>query len=483
MFRHTKIIATIGPACDSRECIERLMKAGADLFRLNFSHGDRENKALIVTHIRELAQKHQIPVAILGDLQGPKIRTGHMQNGLVKLKTGDTVILTSEDIEGDASRIPVLYPGLASEVARGDRILLDDGLLELEVLDTAPTAVRCLILTGGTLKNRKGVNLPGATLSVPSLTDKDRGDVSFAVDQGFDYLALSFVRQATDVQQLKTLLHSKNSTIPVVAKIEKPQAVEDFDAILDESDAIMVARGDLGVEISPERVPLIQKHIIRRCHEMGKPVITATQMLESMIYNPRPTRAETSDVANAILDGTDAVMLSGETATGKYPVEAVTLMDRVARSVESDALLKQQLFYSFPKLQGSPRRLSDAIGEAACRTAMHVEAEAILAFTQTGSTAAMVSRFRPEIPIYAVTPSREVRRRMALYSGVQSIRVDFAGDTESQIHSVEEAVLAAGVLQKGDIVIITMGSPVAAYGTTNLMKVHQLGTGKYYEIN
>lgn len=483
MFRHTKIIATIGPACDSRECIERLMMAGTDLFRLNFSHGDQEHKALIVKRIRELGKLHQKPVAILGDLQGPKIRTGRMQNGVVKLETGATVVLTSDDIEGDSSRIPVTYPGLSAEVVVGNRILLDDGLLELEVLDTAPTAVRCRVLTGGSLKDRKGVNLPGAALSVPSLTDKDRDDVSFAVSQGLDYLALSFVRRAADVQQLKALLQAQNSSIPVIAKIEKPQAVDDFEAILEESDAIMVARGDLGVEMSPERVPLIQKHIIRRCHETGKPVITATQMLESMIYNPRPTRAETSDVANAILDGTDAVMLSGETATGSYPVEAVALMDRVARSVESDAQLKQQLFYSFPTLQGNPRRLSDAIGEAACRTAVHVGAVAILAFTQTGSTAAMVSRFRPEIPIYAVTPSREVRRRMALYSGVQSIRVDFAGDTESQIHSVEEAVLAAGVLQKGDLVIITMGSPVAAYGTTNLMKVHQLGTGKFYEIN
>jgi pyruvate kinase len=483
MFRHTKIIATIGPACDSRECIERLMKAGTDLFRLNFSHGDQEHKALIVQRIRALAKQHQIPVAILGDLQGPKIRTGRMQNGMVTLETGATVVLTSDNVEGDAMRIPVAYPKLSAEVTRGDRILLDDGLLELEVLDTAPTVVRCRVLTGGTLKDRKGVNLPGAELSVPSLTDKDCDDVTFAVAQEFDYLALSFVRQAADVQNLKTLLQAKNSTIPVIAKIEKPQAVEDFEAILEASDAIMVARGDLGVEISPERVPLIQKHIIRRCHEAGKPVITATQMLESMIYNPRPTRAETSDVANAILDGTDAVMLSGETATGSYPVEAVALMDRVARSVESDAVLKQQLFYSFPTRQDEPRRLSDAIGEAACRTALHVRAVAILAFTQTGSTAAMVSRFRPEIPIYAVTPSREVRRRLALHSGVQSIQVDFAGDTEAQIHSLEEAVLAAGVLQKGDIVIITMGSPVAAFGTTNLMKVHQLGTGKFYEIN
>jgi pyruvate kinase len=483
MFRHTKIIATLGPACDSRESIERLMLAGANLFRLNFSHGDRQNKALQVQHIRDLATQHQVPLGILGDLQGPKIRTGKMRGGAVNLETGATVTLTSDLIEGDAARIPVNYASLSEEVAPGDRILLDDGLLELEVLVSEPPDVRCRILTGGVLKNRKGVNLPGAALSVPSLTDKDLEDADFAIRQGIDYLALSFVRRADDVRQLKTLLQEQNSAIPVIAKIEKPQAVENFDAILEEADAVMVARGDLGVEMPPERVPLIQKQIIRRCHDAGKPVITATQMLESMIHNPRPTRAETSDVANAILDGTDAVMLSGETATGSYPVEAVTLMDRVARSVESDTLLKQQLFYSFPALQEGPRKLSDAIGEAACRTAMNVGAAAILAFTQTGSTAAMVSRFRPEIPIYAVTPSRDVRRRLSLYAGVQSIRVDFTGDTESQIHSVEEAVLKAGVLKKGDIVIITMGSPVAAYGTTNLMKVHRLGTGEFYEIN
>jgi pyruvate kinase len=483
MFRHTKIIATIGPACDSREKIEQLMLAGADIFRLNFSHGDRQQKARIVEYIRELAGQHRIPVGILGDLQGPKIRTGRMQNGAIQLADDAVVTLTAADIVGDTEHIPVNYPGLADEVATGDRILLDDGLLEIEVLDTEGGAVRCRVLTGGILKDRKGVNIPGAALSVPSLTEKDLEDAAFAMEQGLDFLALSFVRSAADVQQLKSLLQSKNSTIPVIAKIEKPQAVENFDAILKEADAIMVARGDLGVEISPERVPLIQKRIIRRCHEAGKPVITATQMLESMIGNPRPTRAETSDVANAILDGTDAVMLSGETAAGRYPVEAVALMDRVARSVEADDLLKQRLFYSFPVPGEGPRKLSDAIGEAACRTAVLVEAAAILAFTQTGSTAAMVSRFRPEIPIYAVTPSREVRRRMSLYSGVKSIRVDFTGDTESQIHSVEEAVLEAGVLKKGDIVIITMGSPVAAYGTTNLMKVHRLGTGRFYEIN
>jgi len=483
MFRHTKIIATIGPSCDTRADIEQLMLAGADVFRLNFSHGEQEHKAHIVRSIRELAEFHQTPVAILGDLQGPKIRTGRMRNGAVTLEKSATTVLTARDIEGDAQHIPILYSHLAEDVMPGARILLDDGLLELQVLETNAGEVRCRVLTGGILKDRKGVNIPGAGLSVPALTDKDRDDILFALDQGFDFLALSFVRNAADLRQLKSLLQEHNSAMPVVAKIEKPQAVEDFEEILQEADAIMVARGDLGVEISPEQVPLIQKRIICRCHDAGKPVITATQMLESMVHNPRPTRAETSDVANAILDGTDAVMLSGETAAGRYPVQAVEMMVRVADSVERDPLSQQRLFNNFPPLQEGPRKLSDAIGEAACRTALHVGAAAILAFTQSGSTAATVSRFRPRIPIYAVTPSAEVRRRLSLYSGVRSILVDFTGDTESQIHSVEEAVLKDGALKKSDIVIITMGSPVAAFGSTNLMKVHRLGTGQFYEIN
>jgi pyruvate kinase len=482
MFRHTKIIATVGPACDSEQQLEALMQAGANLFRLNFSHGDQQHKATVIQRIRALARRHQCPVGILGDLQGPKIRTGRMRDGAVQLENGAGVTLTTEAITGDAERIPVAYADLPREVGIGDRILLDDGLLELEVIGVTDEEVRCRVITGGLLKDRKGVNLPGAALSVPSLTNKDREDALFAMAEGVDYLALSFVRRAADVQQLKELLQQHDSDLPVIAKIEKPQAVDDFAAILEAADGIMVARGDLGVEISPERVPLIQKRIIRLCQQTGKPVITATQMLESMIQNPRPTRAETSDVANAILDGTDAVMLSGETAVGRYPVGAVQLMDRVARSVESDPLQREQLFNVFPAMNG-PRHLADAIGEAACRTAAHIGAAAILAFTQTGSTAAMVSRFRPDMPIYAVTPSREVRRRLSLYSGVRSIRVDFAGDTESQIRSLEEAVLAAGVLRIGELVVITMGSPVAAHGTTNLMKVHRLGTGDFYEVN
>jgi len=317
---------------------------------------------------------------------------------------------------------------------------------------------------------------------LPAITEKDWEDALFCIRKGVDYLALSFVREAADIVKLKDFLNRHESDIPVLAKIEKPQAVANFQQILETADGIMLARGDLGVEMGPEQVPLIQKRIIRQCREAGKPVITATQMLESMVHHPRPTRAEASDVANAIIDGSDAVMLSAETAVGSYPVEAVAIMSRIALSVESEPSLDSSVFHFYPLPDSGKRLLSDAIGEAACRTAENIGAVAILAFTKSGATAALVSRYRPPMPIYAVTPSRDVRRRMTLYSGVRSIQVEFQGDTESQIRSMEKAVLEAGVLQRGDLVVITMGSPVVAKGTTNLMKAHRVGTGPYYEV-
>jgi len=356
-------------------------------------------------------------------------------------------------------------------VCPGDQILLDDGLMELEVLDVQDSDVRCRVRFGGLLKDRKGINLPGVNVSAPSLSAKDLEDLRFCIDQEIDYLALSFVRRASDVLELKTLLSQSGSTIKVISKIEKPEAVMNFDSILEASDGIMVARGDLGVEIRPEKVPLIQKEIISKCNQAGKPVITATQMLESMINNPRPTRAEASDVANAILDGTDAIMLSAETASGDFPVEAVSLMHRIALDVETDSSLRGK---HISTKGAQDIALAEAIGQSACQISQRVGAKAILAFTQTGNTAALVAKYRPAIPIYAVTPSRAVRRRLALYSGVQSLRVDIQGNTESQIEWVEKSVLDAGVLQKGDVVVITMGSPISEPGTTNLLKVHQL---------
>lgn len=481
-FRRNKIVATIGPVSSSREMLLALMEAGADVFRLNFSHGRHAELREVVSSIRELSRDRRRAVAILGDLQGPKIRTGLMRDGAITLVAGEKIVITTADILGGDGIISTSYEALPRDVKPGDRILLDDGLLDLQVETATGCEVHCRVVVGGVLKSRKGMNLPGVAVSVPALTEKDLVDLDFCLDQELDYLALSFVRCAADILQLKELISRRRTNIRVIAKIEKPEAVENFAAILEVADGIMVARGDLGVELSPEKVPLIQKHIIRQCNLAGKPVITATQMLESMIHSPRPTRAETSDVANAILDGTDAVMLSAETASGEYPCEAVAMMVKVAEDIDADPQLKEQVFHPL-STEGGYRRLPEAISQAACRVAESVGAAAILAFTQTGSTVALVAKHRPRVPIYAVTPTVAVRRRMALYAGVRSIRVDIEGDTEAQIRSVEEAVLAAGVLQRGDVVVITMGSPVSDPGTTNLLKIHRLGTGPFFEVH
>ncbi|MFO7577923.1 MAG: pyruvate kinase [Pelovirga sp.] len=482
MYRQTKIVATVGPACSERDQLESLLVAGVDVFRLNFSHGEPEQKKVWIDQIRELSVIHQKAVSILGDLQGPKIRTGLMRNGTQTLTTGQQVIVTTADVEGADGIISTNYQNLVGDVEAGDRILLDDGQLELEVLRTEGNRVHCEVRQGGVLKDRKGINLPGVKVSTPALTEKDFVDLDFAIEHHLDWVALSFVRTAEEVYQLKQYLFERNSPIRVIAKIEKPEAVDNFAEIVVATDGVMVARGDLGVELASERVPLIQKRIIRQCNQLGKPVITATQMLESMIGNPRPTRAETSDVANAILDGTDAVMLSGETAAGLYPVAAVEVMDRIARDVEADQNLSPWRT-SIATTTTLHQNIPDVIGQGACQVAEHVGAAAILAFTQTGSTATLVAKYRPSLPIYAVTPTQQVRRHLALYRGVRSLRVDIQGNTEAQIASVERAVLASGLLKTGDIVVVTMGCPVSAPGTTNLLKIHRLGTGNFYEVH
>ncbi len=473
MIRRIKIVATVGPSCSERIQLANLIKAGVDVFRLNFSHGELEQKGKWVTLIRELATELNKNIAILADLQGPKIRTGLMKNGGQQIESGQKVVITTADVLGADGVIPTTYAALPYDIAAGNQILLDDGKLELEVLRVEDELVHCLVKVGGILKDRKGINLPRVNVSSPAMTEKDFADLEFIVTQQIDWLALSFVRTADEVNRLKQLLAERKSTIKVIAKIEKPEAVDNFAAILEASDGIMVARGDLGVEVPSEQVPLIQKRIINACNQQGKPVITATQMLESMIDNPRPTRAETSDVANAILDGTDAVMLSGETAAGLYPIEAVRVMDRVARDVEGDPELKAlRQFYS--STAALPNGTSDVIGLAACNVAENIEAEAILAFTQTGNTAILAARHQPLLPIIAITPNPQVQRHLALYRGIDSMLVDIQGGTESQIASVETAVLKRGLFKPGDIVIITLGSPVAGSGTTNLLKIHQL---------
>ncbi len=470
MFRRTKIVSTLGPASEGVEQLKALIDAGVNVFRLNFSHGDHQNKLELIQRIRKVAEEKSCHIGILGDLQGPKIRTGLMKGGFMELVPGTEVVVTTSTVAGEGTTIPTIYKNLPTDVKPGDRILLDDGLMDLVVLGTEGQNVRCRVVTGGKLKDRKGINLPGVKVSAPALTDKDLDDLEFCIANKVDFIALSFVRKAADVQHLKDLLAARNFAPMIVSKIEKPEAVDAFDEILAVTDAVMVARGDLGVEISPEKVPLIQKMIIQKCNAAGKPVITATQMLESMISNPRPTRAEVSDVANAILDGTDAIMLSGETAAGKYPVAAVEVMDHVARDVENS----KQYLAGIIRNGGCRAKqcLTEAIGQGACQIAENVTAQAIFAFTQTGSTAALVSKYRPNLPIYAMTPNVSVMRRMALYSGVRAIYVENQETTEQQIVAVEKAALQADVVQSGDVTVITMGSPVVEAGSTNLLKVH-----------
>jgi pyruvate kinase len=471
----TKIVATLGPASSSPDMVARLMAAGVDIFRLNFSHGDNVQKQKLIRTIRQASEKAGRQIGILADLQGPKIRTGKMADDAMTLTKGQEVVITTEDVLGRDGVIPTVYRSLPSDVHPGSRILLDDGLMELKVVTIHGERVRCTVVVGGVLKNNKGINLPGVNVSAPSLTAKDLVDLEFALEANVDFVALSFVRTAEDVEQIKRIIYLRGKNTPVVAKIEKPEALHNFKKILQATDAVMVARGDLGVEIEAEKVPVFQKKIIQACNEAGKPVITATQMLESMVRNPRPTRAETSDVANAIVDGTDAVMLSAETASGDYPVEAVETMVRIARDVESAD------FWSTVDRSASTPSIAQAVAESACRAATSLGAKTIAVFTQSGSTAALISRFRPHIPIIAYTASPEIQRRLSIYWGVTATGIGIMADMHQQIMSVERNMLSSGY-RKGDIIVIIVGLPVEARGSTNLMKVHKLGTGEFYEI-
>ena len=470
--RKTKIVATLGPSSSRPEQIGRLVDAGVDVFRLNFSHGANDDKAKVIDIIRSIAGRKKKAVGILADLQGPKIRTGRMENGALPLRKGDSISITTDELKGRPGLISTIYKALPADVKPGSRILLDDGLIEFKVQSIEGNTVHCTVIHGGILKDLKGINLPGVDVSSPSLTVKDRIDLEFCLQKKVDYIALSFVRKAEDVEDIKRIIHERGLSIPVIAKIEKPEAIKNFSSILKVTDAVMVARGDLGVEINAEKVPLIQKNIIRACNEAGKPVITATQMLESMILHSRPTRAETSDVANAIIDGTDAVMLSGETASGGYPVEAVRTMVKIALDVEKSGLWST--LPNDPPKKG--RSVATAVAEAACHAAAAVNARAIVVFTQSGGTAALISKNRPQLPIIAFTPSEDIRRRLALYWGVRSLPVGAMSDSDQQIALVDETLLATGFGKKGDLVVITMGVPIGSRGSTNLMKVHTLGS-------
>lgn len=474
-MKRTKIIATIGPASSSPAIIARLIKAGMDAARLNFSHGERKDHRRRIHLIRQASLRAGKPIAIIQDLQGPKLRVGMMQNDGVTLKRGDRVIITAKKVLGTGSRISITYPRLTKDLTSGDTVLFDDGKLEARVVRRSGSDLQCKIVRGGLLKSHKGVNLPGARLTLPSLSRKDREDLLFGIEQGVDYIALSFVRTATDIDATRAFLRKAGANIPIIAKIEKPEAIDNLEEIVHAADGIMVARGDLGVEMSPEQVPLLQKLIIRACNDAEKPVITATQMLESMIENPQPTRAEASDVANAILDGTDCVMLSGETAVGKHPVHAVAVMARIAEQAET----------SLEPLP--PDRhiggMDESVAHAACRAAAEQRARSIVTFTQSGSTALLVSKHRPAADIIAPTPFERVARKVSLYWGVIPVILKSMKTTDAMIRGVEAIMLEKDLARKRDMIVITAGVPIGVAGSTNMMKLHRVGELKGLEAD
>jgi len=467
-MRKTKIVATLGPASKGQEMVLRLCKAGVNVFRLNFSHGTHEEHYEHIENIKNA----DVPAALMLDTQGPEVRTGLVE-GEVELIKGKELILTGEEILGTCERISVSYPNLAKEIEKGKIILLADGLIELRVLETKGKEIRCKILNGGKLTSRKGVNLPGTKLNLPPMTAKDEEDIKFGIAHEIDFIAASFIRKAEDVIAIRRVLEENYSQAQIISKIENQEGVNNIDEIIEVSDGIMVARGDMGVELPAEKVPVIQKQIIHSCNRAGKPVITATQMLESMINNPRPTRAEASDIANAILDGTDATMLSGETAMGKYPVESVETMARIARETENSLPYKINVFEG--QKEKMPSTVTDAVSYATCATANDLKASAIITSTRSGHTARMVSKYRPKSQIIAATPNHQVLRQLMLSWGVYPLFVEGTGDTDAIIDSSVKGALQAGLINSGDLVVITTGAPAGIQGTTNLMKVHTVG--------
>jgi pyruvate kinase len=478
-MRCTKIVCTIGPASNSEEMLEKLMQAGMNVARLNFSHGTHDEHAAVIKRIRRISARLGQAVAILQDLQGPKIRTGALEGGEpVRLVDGAEVTITTRPVLGNAHIISTTYQRLPQDVKPGDRILLDDGLMELRVLSTSETDVRAQVVHGGLLKEHKGINLPGVDVSEPALTKKDRDDLRFGVMHDVDYVALSFVRRPEDILDAKELIgqlldeqgdsDKREAGIPLIAKLEKPEAVARLDEILEVTDGVMVARGDLGVEMAPEKVPLIQKRIIAKCNELGLPVITATQMLESMITNPRPTRAEASDVANAILDGTDAVMLSAETATGAYPVEAVQMMARIALETEAEGSTARHAQCQYLTQE-------HAVSHAARALAEETSVQAIVVFTRSGTSARLISKDRPRTPILAFTPSLHVYRQLALWWGVWPHMIKMMGTTEELITTVDHRLQADQLIARGEHIVIMGGLPVASKARTNFVKLHCVG--------
>jgi pyruvate kinase len=470
-FGKTKIVCTLGPACNTPKLVSAMIKAGMDVARINFSHGTESEHVRTLRTIRQMAKKAGEPISIIQDLQGPKIRIGELKTPSIELKAGQKVTITTRNIVGDAQTLSTTYLHFAKDVRKGDRILLDDGKLELRVLSADKHDVRLTVLTGGVLTAHKGINLPGIAVSAPSLTDKDKEDLIFAFKHDFDYVALSFVRRAHDIAYLRDFIieHGpKGRRIPIIAKIEKGEAIANIDAILKETDAVMVARGDLGVELPAEEVPLLQKMIVRKCNEQGKPVIIATQMLESMVNSPTPTRAEASDVANAVLDGADAVMLSGETSIGKYPIQAIEVMDRIIRTTE-ETLMGKKAFD--PDWIPSTHEY-DPLSRSACILAEQLHASTIVALTHSGSTAAHVAKFRPTARIIAVTAREKIMRRLNLIWGIRGLIVpDLKKDTDATFKKIQAQLVREGYVEKGEMVVMLAGIPLFEGHPTNTIKV------------
>jgi pyruvate kinase len=474
-MRRAKIVATLGPASSDPETIQRLLAAGVDVARLNFSHGRLEDHAEVLDRLRASSRRLVKAVAVLQDLQGPKIRTGRLKAGKVGvlLENGQETIITTEgDFPGDEKLVCTTYRHLAEDVRPGDRLLVDDGLLELRVLATDGVRARCEVVEGGVLKEHKGINLPGVALRAEAMSDKDRRDLAFGLAHGVDYVGLSFVRTPEDVALCRAEMERFGRVVPIIAKIEKPEAIESIDGIIAAADGIMVARGDLGVEIQPERVPTIQKAILRKANAAGKPVIVATQMLESMIEHPRPTRAEASDVANAVWDGADAVMLSGETASGRHPLLAVQMMDRIVREAESESLASPRPLPDLGAATQAP--FAEVTALAACRAAEGTGAVAVVCFTTTGTTPRLLARFRPRVPIIAYSPDQTARRRSTHYWGVVPRIMEPVRNTDAMVEMVSERLQSDGMAKPGDRVVLVFGSPVGVPGQTNSIRFHQI---------
>lgn len=467
-MKNTKIICTIGPASQKPEIIKEMILAGMNVARMNFSHGSYEEQEMKLRMVREVAQELGMPIAVLQDTKGPEIRLRDFKNGKEELKAGQTFVLTTEEIEGTNERVSVSYKNLPADVEKGMPILIDDGLIEMSIQKVTDTEITCKVLNGGFVSNKKGVNVPGAKLSMPFISDVDRADIEFGIKMGFDFLAASFVRCKEDILAVREILDAHGAKTKIIAKIENMQGIDNLDEIIEVSDGIMVARGDMGVEVPMEEVPVIQKKMIKKAVAAGKHVITATQMLESMTKNPRPTRAETTDVANAIYDGTTAIMLSGESANGAYPVEAVQTMARIAMRTEADI----DYISRFNRMEfDRGENITNAISHATCTTAMDLKAAAIITVTMSGFTAGMISRYKPLCPIIACSTEEQVCRQTNMMWGVRPLHIRKWDNAESLFKEAVEASLQAGYIKKGDVVVLTAGVPLGVSGRTNMIRV------------